>query len=206
MVGLEDLQTGDLILFDTKPKPTEWFSYVFDNLIKIFTQSQYTHCGVILKNPTFVDLPPGTYIWECGIEKTLDPQDYKKKFGVQICNLETYKASWKYETVPFVRRWSLNSFDRAELFSDTNLIEIHNKVYNKPYDININDWIDGLLKLHRVQTTKRFWCSAFVGYIYMKLKLLHTADFSMLSPSDLSDKSKALVYYYKLCNDELLDW
>ena len=91
MVALKDLQTGDLILFDTKPPVSNVFCYIFDKLVQIFTQSKYTHCGMILKDPTFLNLPLGTYIWECGIEKTLDPQDNEKKFGVQICNIETYK-------------------------------------------------------------------------------------------------------------------
>ena len=77
-----NLKTGDLILFDNGG--CNLISY----LIKYLTESEITHVGIILKDPDFTDPPlKGYYVWESGLEKNPDPQDGKKKFGVQIITI-----------------------------------------------------------------------------------------------------------------------
>ena len=107
MVVVDELRTGDLLLFETKPPKKQVLSYMFDKMINLITRSKYTHCGMVLINPKFVNLPDGIYLWESGIEKTLDPQDNEKKFGVQICNMSTYYKNWGYETKVYVRQWHI---------------------------------------------------------------------------------------------------
>ena len=60
----------------------------FSSLIRFGTHSDYTHVGVILKDPTFINpVLKGLYVWESGYEGTPDPQDNKIKVGVQITPL-----------------------------------------------------------------------------------------------------------------------
>ncbi len=71
-------ETGDLLLF----KETWWFS----RLIQYFTNSKYSHCGIIIKDPSFTDIPlQGLYLLEStGFLKTKDAEDNVSKFGVQL--------------------------------------------------------------------------------------------------------------------------
>ena len=86
------------------------------------------------------------------------------------------------------------------------MADLHKIVYEKPYDTNLIDWLSGIFGLNICETTKRFWCSAFVGFLYTKLGLIYTKDYSMLSPYDLSDRSTKLKYLYKISDDKLLEW
>ena len=53
-----ELKTGDLLLFDNGG------CNLFSSLIKYFTDSEITHIGMILKDPTFIDpLLTGIYVW-----------------------------------------------------------------------------------------------------------------------------------------------
>ena len=46
-----------------------------------------------------------------------------------------------------------------------------------------------------VQNTKRFWCSALVGYIYTKCGILsESTEWSCLSPADFSSNSEDLAF------------
>ena len=66
--------------------------------------------------------------------------------------------------------------------------EIHDIVYDKPYDIVPKDWIEALFrKDDKPQKTDRFWCSALVGFIYTKVGILDkSTDWSVMRPSDFS--------------------
>lgn len=60
--NLSSLETGDIILF----RGNSWFSYALEWL----GRSYYSHVGMIIKNPSFIDsaLPDGIYILESGWE------------------------------------------------------------------------------------------------------------------------------------------
>ena len=59
---MESLKTGDLILFNYQSK--DLFS-----MIRIGTQSNYTHIGMIIKDPSFIEPHlKGLYVWESGWE------------------------------------------------------------------------------------------------------------------------------------------
>jgi len=88
-----DLKTGDILLFDGNSK--NWLFKIFDGLIKYFTNSDYTHIGMIIKDPKFLNKElKGYYVWESGTEKQPDPQDNMKKLGVQITPLEEITNSY----------------------------------------------------------------------------------------------------------------
>ena len=149
MVNCNELETGDLLLFESTPKKYNYF-FLFDYLIKKFTNSKFTHCAVVLKNPKFFNknLDDGIYIWESGIEPTNDVEDNKKKFGVQITKFDDYIKYWGSETKFYTRQWKINKTLKDKIFSDINLKILNACVYDKPYDINPFDWVEGLLQLN----------------------------------------------------------
>ena len=74
-----NLKTGDLVLYDNGT------CNPISRLIKYFTNSNYTHIAMVLKDPDFIQPPlKGYYIWESGAENKPDPQDNKTKLGVQL--------------------------------------------------------------------------------------------------------------------------
>ena len=171
-----NLKTGDILLFDFNESG---FMGIFNNLIKRFTKSDYSHIAVVLKDPSFIHPSlKGYYIWESSWEGKPDPQDGKIKLGVQITPFhEIYDKCVKTNSSITLRRVSNNS-----AFSEENLSEIHNVVYDKPYDIVPRDWIEAInRKDSHPQKTDRFWCSALIGYIYTRCGLLtNTTDWSIL--------------------------
>ena len=160
-------QTGDLILFHGTGNLFSWF-------VEFFTGSQYSHIGIILKNPKFqgVELEPaedGLYLWQSGISEYTDAEDNEMKLGVQISPL--YKELKNYQGTLYYRKLSLSS---DLILDDKKLSEIHSVVHNRPYDLNPKDWVEAFFEKNKgdLKTEKRFWCSALVAYVYIKLGLL----------------------------------
>ena len=186
---MDNLKTGDLILFCGHE--TGFLKY-FSALIKYGTHSNYSHVGMILKDPKFIHPGlKGTYVWESGFEGTKDPQDGKIKLGVQITPIEQMIKNFEGSII------LTRTVDcEPEHFSDVKLKKIHNIVYGKPYDIYPKDWIEALFrKDNKPQKTDRFWCSALIGYIYTKCGILkETTDWSILRPSDFSIDGEKLNF------------
>jgi len=180
---MNELKTGDIILFDYEGHS------IISSLLKRFTKSNFTHVGMILKDPKFIHPSlKGLYVWESGKEDDPDPQDNKKKFGVQITPFaELYDIYKNTGSKIYIRKIKDN-----KIFTDTNLKKIHDIVYDKPYDIVPLDWIDGYLQKDlNPQKTNRFWCSALIGYIYTQLGILNPdTDWSILRPCDFSQDSQ----------------
>ena len=178
---MDNLKTGDLVLFCGHSDG--WMQY-FSDMIKYGTHSNYSHVGMIIKDPKFIDPAlKGTYVWESGWEGKPDPQDDKVKLGVQITPFNEILNNFNGSKI-IIRKVSC----RPELFDTETLKEIHNIVYNKPYDIHPKDWIEALFKYDSdPQKTSRFWCSALIGYIYTKCGILKSdTDWSILTPSEFS--------------------
>tara|TARA_B100001123_G_C15317408_1_gene1026654 strand:- start:858 stop:1469 length:612 start_codon:yes stop_codon:yes gene_type:complete len=180
-----NLKTGDILLFDYGGGG---IMGCCSCLIKSLTRSNISHVCMVLKDPVFIHpYLKGYYVWESNWEGTLDPQDDKLKFGVQLTSLETILQNYrKKNSIVYVRRISCD----PEMFCAKNLEAIHKVVYDKIYDINPIDWINAIeRKDNEPQKTDRFWCSALVGYIYTKCGLLNKdTDWSILRPSDFSQK------------------
>ena len=191
-----ELDTGDILLFSAR-------SGIFSGIIKFFTQSQISHVGMILKEPTWIHPSlKGTFLWESGWEGTPDPQDGQVKFGVQITPLEEILQSYqKTKGKIYVRR----AHCEKDLFTTENLESIHKVVYNKVYDIVPKDWFEAMFrKDDDPQKTSRFWCSALVGYIYVRCGALHPGtDWSMIRPSDF--EKNYLQYINGLSLNELTE-
>ena len=193
---MDNLETGDLLLFNSHHSGL--FSF-FTSLIKWGTHSNYSHIGIVLKDPKFINPSlKGLYLWESSYNGEPDPQDGKIKLGVQITPLyEIINYYKKNGGSIFVRKInSTSDIPINEIFNDKILIDIHNKVYDKPYDIVPTDWIEGFLKYDiEPQKTNRFWCSALVGYIYTRVGILNkNTDWSILTPNDFSLSGENLNY------------
>ena len=176
-----NLNTGDILLFDYEGGGSMG---IFSWLIKKVTKSNITHVGMVLKDPVFINPSlKGYYVWESGWEGTPDPQDGKVKFGVQITPFEEIFQNYKKKNGKiYVRRVTCP----INLFTTEKLLQIHEIVYDKIYDIIPTDWIEAAFRRDdNPQKTSRFWCSALVGYIYTQCGCLHPGtDWSMIRPSD----------------------
>ena len=76
---------------------------------------------------------------------------------------------------------------RDEQFIE-NIKKIYHDVHNRPYDLDLSDWIKADLKLHigNEHKTNTFWCSALVSYIYCKMKFLKDVPWTIISPKNFS--------------------
>lgn len=187
-MDISSLKTGDIILITDE---TTGIFNNFLNLIKYFTHSNITHIAIVLQDPSFLEKHlKGTYIWESGIEGTPDPQDNKIKLGVQVTEINQFLKNYNNGRF-FVRRLENN-----KVFTEEKLKEIHNTVYDIPYDINILDWIYAFFRKDKnPQKVSKFWCSAFIGYIFVKCGVLkETCDWSILFPNDFSLSGEKLDY------------
>ncbi len=185
------LKTGDILLCDNL-QYSSWG--LFSWFIKFMTKSDFSHVGMIVVDPEFTNVPlKGTYVWTSGISDTPDPDDNTKKFGVQFIPYEHFIAT--YGGKIYVRRIDCKSTEEYnKIFNNEMLTEIHKVVYDKPYDIVVTDWIEAYCKKDRhPQKTSRFFCSAFIGYVYTKLGLFDGGlDWSILYPSYFSSENKTL--------------
>jgi signal peptidase I len=183
-----ELKTGDIILCDDLEYKDwgllSWF-------IKFMTKSDFSHVGMIVKDPDFTDPPmKGTYLWMSGTSNVPDAEDNTKKFGVQFVPFDEYVNT--YGGKLYIRK--LHSERYYELFTTERLKKIHQVVYDKPYDIVLTDWIEAYCKKDpHPQKTSRFVCSAFIGYVYTQLTLLREdTDWSILYPGYFSSENPAL--------------
>ena len=181
---IDELETGDIILFSG--------NYFLSHIIEYFTNSNYSHVGVILKNPNLGDAKfKGIYLLESGFENTPDPENNRIKKGVQIINFEEKFKNYKGRI--YVRKLHCN---RNNKFYEK-IIQIHSAVHNIPYDLNPIDWIKGYYKIDIGNTQKenKYWCSALVAYVYVELGFLDkNIPWTLLSPQNLSSSCDKLKF------------
>jgi len=198
-VNLNDLDTGDILLFDERPSGCLW--KILDGCIKLCTNSKYSHSAMVLKNPKWLGLPDGIYVWEStGFTHLTDPVDHKKnKFGVQIHTIDEYTKDYG-DVIIYVRQAPNKA---KNLFTNVMLKTIYNDTYGKSYDDMPKDWIEAMLKIGPKRRTDMFWCSAFVSYILTKVGIVSSyTDWSMMSPQDLSFKSSSISWDVPYSSDK----
>ena len=197
------LKTGDLLVCDDL-QHDDWG--LFSWFIKFFTKSDYSHVGLIVVDPEMTNPAlKGIYVWTSGTSDVPDAEDGKKKFGVQFVEFEEFLKT--YGGKIYLRRLKCESEEQYhKIFNIDVLREIHQVVYDKPYDTVVADWIEAYCqKDNKPQKTSRFWCSALIGYIYTKLTLLKSdLDWSILTPSFFSNENKSfsMLHGVKLEKEE----
>lgn len=191
-MNIDDLETGDIILFHG--------NYFFSYIVEYFTNSVYSHVGVVLKNPNLGDATfTGIYLLESEREDTPDPENNRIKKGVQIINLEEKMKHYKGRI--YVRKLHCT---RDKNFYEK-IIKIHSTVHNIPYDLNPLDWIKAYYKLDIGNTQKEntYWCSALVSYVYVELGFLDKhIPWTLISPKELSSSSNKLKFINCVLDDD----
>ena len=187
-----ELDTGDLLLFRG--------NHFVSRLLECFGRSKYSHVGMILKNPKYIqpNLEDGLYVLESSSNDTPDVEDQQFKLGVQIHHLEDILREFPEGSV-YVRHLECK---RDEVFYER-LTAVHEEVHNKPYDLNPADWIRAEWNLiHPLDTTpmdskpKSFWCSALLCYLYGHLECLETEmDWSLIAPREFSSEEGTLLRF-----------
>ena len=181
---LKDLETGDILLFNSSD---HWYDWV----VKKFTSSYYSHSAMVLRNPEFLptDKREGLYLIQSDKPDKIDIEDNIHKFGVQIVPIDDIFNSG-YDKI-YIRRLKAT---RDEHFNKL-LSDAHAKVHDIPYDLNLRNWLIaglyhmGLSKQMVKRHVNSFWCSALVSYLYRELELIdESTDWSNMAPSDLADE------------------
>lgn len=169
------VQTGDVVLFEGEQG---WF----DRAIRYFTDSPYTHVGIVLCNPP--GLPPGPYMIESSMESDPDAASGRKVIGVQLQPLATVLSAHGTASVRHLERQG----KAPDL--GPHLTKAFKQVDGRPYDIDLCDWLRADIRLHCPdmvweQRDDTFWCSALVAYLYVKLGLLPPSlPWTLVSPKE----------------------
>jgi len=207
---MDKLQTGDLILFHGE-------NSIISSIIEGYTNSKWSHVGIVLRNPTYIDKElTGLYLWESGKETFKDSEDKKYKYGVQITDLE--KVVNEYDGIVVFRKLVCNKTSFPEL-----LKTIHNTIHNKPYDLDIFDFIMAKLGItcldkgkykysifnwfgYNPQKLDKLYCSSLVAYVYTELGLLpkDTRWTDIFPYYFSSENTKLKLIDAKLCQEEYL--
>ena len=172
--------TGDLLLF----KGNWWIS----RLIEYFSGGKYSHAGILIRNPRQIgiDLEDGDYILHSSWGKSSETGE--SIYGVHIENLQDVLSQYPQGAVDIrIVHAARNPYFYHKLKG------IHERVHHKSYDMNLYDWLlaasgkkpYGLPKWYRI--TSRFWCSALVSYVYDELGWIDDIDWTLVSPSELSE-------------------
>lgn len=198
---LDELKTGDILLFDEFPNDSCF--KCFTSCIKKCTHSKYSHCAYVVKNR--MNLPRDqVWVWESSYHKgTEDPKDHtKNKFGVQFTPLSYYTDHYPGRVDIYVRR------RQAKIpVCKFKLSSIRKTVYGKPYDINMCDWILAKIRCGPRETTARFWCSALVAYILIRVGDIEHCCWSDIRAEDLSSgaRQSPIRWNTQYDEDELLE-
>ncbi len=177
-MNIDDLNTGDILLFSNNKT-------LFERAIQYFTHSLYTHVAMVVKDPPGF---PGLHIIESSREPMPDEINNRKVFGVQMQPLEAALKTNGENVV--VRKLMINR--KVKQHFTKKVFDIVKKIYAKPYDINLLDWLRAELrvldpKLIWEQQDHSFWCSALVAYIYVELGFLpKTLPWTLISPDEWS--------------------
>jgi len=176
-----ELKNLDIILFKGK---YPWYtpSRLFEGIIRYFTGSEYTHVGLVLKDPTWINPSlQGLYLWNSGTYNGGDAENNEVKIGVQLNPLIEYIHKYKGDV--YVRR----------LESEINIHElygIHKKVHSAQYNTNLVDWICGYFNVDRSPYKQhKFWCSAFVSYVFYEMGFFKSLiNWDVVRPSFFDDE------------------
>ncbi len=193
-INIEDFknncQTGDILLYNTQ----FWYS----KLIEYFTDSIYSHIGIILRDPVYINQKlKGLYLLESSYEDIDDSNTGDRIWGVQIIPLDFVLEQYKSGSCGYLYYRKLIT-TRDEYFYEK-LTKCINSVEGDKYNLNPVDWCKALFKINSGETHKEntFWCSALVAYVYCNLGCLNSDIPWTLTPP------KSFSYYENEEEDRL---
>ena len=184
------LRTGDIILFNEHPG--YGFFACMDWAIRCWTNSPYSHSGIIIVDPPW-PCKAGTYVWDSSKHFHADLQDGKIKFGVALVPIDIYVN----DVHGHQKLYKRSPIDPKvyDLFTQEKLIKLHDKVYGKHYDTSVRHWLAGMLHILIPRTETTFFCSAFVSYALTEVGVLDAeTDWTIVSPAQLSSTSTTLKW------------
>ena len=193
-IDINTIKTGDMLLFK--------YSSFIGRFIEYFTGSNYSHCGIIIKDPDFGSFKSeGLFFLESsGFEENPDVEENKVKFGVQLRKLEDVLK----ETNGTVYYRKLNCTRNEDFY--TKLKHAHDIIHDKPYDNNPLHWVRAKYKLEigNLQNKDTFFCSALVSFVYMTLGLLPLdTKWSTIEPCQLgTEEGKNNLKFVKCKMDD----
>jgi hypothetical protein len=191
-MGSYQFDTGDLILVDGNS--------ILDTLIEKLGHSKFSHCGIILKDPVYIDQSlEGLYFFESNTWEQPDAATGKVKFGIQLHKLENILNEYfqqKYKV--YIRK--LNGINITQDIKEK-IKQIYEITKSIPYDLNPIHWlhakesVDSInieeykknnpLSKDELQSLKGMWCSAFNAYFYVKLGILsENTPWTLIAPKD----------------------
>ena len=189
-ISPDQLETGDILLFHGHT--------TMDVGVQIGTRCPWGHAAIVCRDPDFT-MPKlrGLYIWESSTNNFQDAEDHRYKMGVQMVDASKRFAEAKsLGTKIYVRK--LHDVNRNSHIFQSKLATAHNLLHNLPYDTTAVDWLRALaIELGfpayygTLQHKDRFWCSAMVSCVLVKLGLL-PADlpWSTIAPEALSSHAR----------------
>ena len=196
---ISELQTGDIILFSYRTRRAPYLM----RFISWWTKCKYSHVGVVIKDPSFGSKPlKGIFLLESSRnESERDIFNGGHRCGVSLISLESRINNFRGKI--YVRR--------LETERNSKFYQVVSKVYqdskNSDYDLSPIDWVQSAFGCSCIgsQKTNVFWCSAVVGYFFVKLGLLsEETPWSLLWPKDFSSKSQIVWKNCKLNSEELI--
>lgn len=186
-------RTGDLLLF----RGNSCISFC----IECCTQSKFSHCGLVIKDPKFTPDPiNGLFLLEStGLESVNDVENKEIKFGVQLRDLKEVIRDYDGHVY-----WRQLDCKRGQDFHKK-LVQAHSVAHNRPYDDGF-DYIKALFDVHigNVQNKTTFFCSALCAYVYCSLGLLSfETPWSIVTPKQLSSESNQLHWQNCILHEEV---
>lgn len=182
-MDFSNFDTGDILLFSGSGF---WFSYV----VEYFTWSDFSHVGMILKDPTYIDPSlEGYFMLESGVESFPDAVDHRLHFGVQIVNLE--KVFQNYDGRIYHRKLNITPEIR-DIIPDV-LQSTWKTIRDLPYDDHIWDLFrtEFGVKCGNLKRTDAFFCSALQTFIYERFDIFTVdLDWDMIEPKDYDDNGR----------------
>ena len=194
--------SGDLLIFHG----TTWYSY----LIEWFGGSRISHVGIYLHDPESWDgwdhvlvnkSSTNEYVMHSGYGRSAETGEMF--FGVHIEPLEDVVKVYGESNI-----WVRPVHARRDDSWYAKFIEVHAAIHAKPYDTTITDWLSAEMRIHYpnfsdnesgskgaiwYHRTDRFWCSAMVTYMYVRLGwIFPNVDWTLVAPFELTEQGKTL--------------
>lgn len=201
-VNTELYNTGDLILFSG--------SGLIDLAIRYCSKSNYTHCGIVLRDPVYIDPKLiGVYFIESTFSESADTEDGKVKLGVTLHLLKDILAQHR-EAGDKIYVRKLQGLRWSESLGEK-IIKAYESSKDIPYNADLTEWfiakcasdapdLEVFMNSHlfsdaHLQGTKSMWCTEFVGYFYYRIEVLRPdTPWSLLSPKNFSSSMEDLEF------------